>query len=69
MTSLVFWPFLTYLPTLSYSMTSLFWDYLGPTLPTLVRDVINERSQTQYFKLENRKNPVQIDRDSAALSE
>ena len=30
MTSLVFWPFLTYLPTLSYSITSLFWGYLGP---------------------------------------
>ena len=30
MTSLVLWPFLTYLPTLSYSVTSLFWSYLGP---------------------------------------
>ena len=30
MTSLVSWPFLTYLPTLSYSITSLFGGYLGP---------------------------------------
>ena len=30
MTSLVFWPFLNYLPTLSYSITSLFLGYLGP---------------------------------------
>ena len=34
MTSLVFWPFLTYLPTylptLSYSVTSLFGGNLGP---------------------------------------
>ena len=30
MTSHVFWLFLTYLPTLSYSITSLFWGYLGP---------------------------------------
>ena len=30
MMSLVFWPFLTYLPTLSYPITSLFWSYLGP---------------------------------------
>ena len=43
MTSLVFWPFLTYLPTLSYSIKSLFGGYLG-SLPTLIWDVINERS-------------------------
>ena len=30
MMSHVFWPFLTYLPTLSYSLTSHFGDYLGP---------------------------------------
>ena len=30
MTSLVFWPFLTNLPTLSYSIISLFWGYFGP---------------------------------------
>ena len=30
MTSLVFWLFLTYLSTLSYSITFLFWGYLGP---------------------------------------
>ena len=27
MRSLIFWSFLTYLPTLSYSTTSLFWDH------------------------------------------
>ena len=32
----------TYLPTLSYSITSLFGGYLGPPLPTLIWDVINE---------------------------
>ena len=45
MTSLIFWSFLTYLPTLFYSITSLFWGYFGPPLPTLIRDVINGRSQ------------------------
>ena len=30
MTSLIFWPFLTFLSTLSYCITSLFWSYLGP---------------------------------------
>jgi hypothetical protein len=44
MTPLVFWPFLTYLPTLSYSITSPLGGYLGPPLPTLIWDVINERS-------------------------
>ena len=43
MTSLVFWPFLTYLPTFSYFITSLFWAILDP-LPTVIWDVINERS-------------------------
>ena len=44
MTSHVFWPFFTYLPTLSYSITSNFGGYLGPTLPTLISDIINGRS-------------------------
>ena len=44
MTSHVFWPFLTYLLTLSYSITSDFGGYLGPPLPTLISDVINGRS-------------------------
>ena len=35
MTSHVFWPILTYLPTLSYSITYLFWAILDP-LPTLI---------------------------------
>ena len=36
MTSLVFWSFLTYLPTLSYSITSLFWAILDPpTYPNM----------------------------------
>ena len=46
MTSHVFWPFLTYLPTLSYFITPYFGDYLPWTsLPTLISDVINVRSQ------------------------
>ena len=37
MTSHIFWPFLTYPPTLSYSITSDFGVYLGPPpLPTLI---------------------------------
>ena len=45
MTSLVFWPFLTYLPTLSYSIRSLFGVILAslPYLHNLLWDVINER--------------------------
>ena len=54
MTSHVFWPFLTYLPTLSYSITSPFLGYLGPPyllvlLPTLISDVINGCSPTIFF--------------------
>ena len=38
MTSHIFWPFLTYLPILSYSITSLFWGYFGPpTYPNMGR--------------------------------
>ena len=38
MKSLVFWPFLTYLPTLSYSITSIFWATLDPpTYPNMRR--------------------------------
>ena len=47
----VFWLFLTYLPTLSYSITSLFGGYLEPPLPTLLWDVINERSFRDYSHL------------------
>ena len=48
MTSHVFWPFLTYLPTLSYSITSEFGGYLEPPfLPTLISEVINGRSRRQ----------------------
>ena len=45
MTSLVFWPFLTYLPTYLVLLYNVpFWGYLGPPrLPTLIWDVINER--------------------------
>ena len=42
MTSHVFWSFLTYLPTLSYSITYDFWGCLFG--PTLISDVINGRS-------------------------
>ena len=45
MTSSVFWPFLTYLLTLSYSLTSDFGGYLGPTLS----DVINGRSLMEFL--------------------
>ena len=34
----------TYLPTLSYSIESDFWEYLGPSLPNLIFDIINGRS-------------------------
>ena len=48
MTSLIFWPFLTYLPTLSYPITSNFGGYLGPPyLLTLMWDVINGRSLSE----------------------
>ena len=50
MTSLVFWPFLTYLPSLSYSITSLFGGLSWTPLPTLIWDVTNERSHC-YFVL------------------
>ena len=50
MTSHVFWPFLTYLPTLSHSITSHFGSYLGPPLPTLISDVINGRSLNDLTK-------------------
>jgi len=51
MTSHVFWPFLTYLPTLSYSITSDFGGYLGPPLPTLISDVINGCSPSEKNEL------------------
>ena len=44
MTSHGFLPFLTYLPTLSYSITSLFWGNLGPPYLPQIWDVINEGS-------------------------
>ena len=43
MTSHVFCPFLTYLPTLSYSITSNFGAIMDP-LATLLSDVINGHS-------------------------
>ena len=46
MTSHVFWPFLTCLPTLSYynvRFSGLSWT----PLPTLISDVINGRSQKE----------------------
>ena len=43
MTPHVFWSFLNYLPTLSYSITTIFGAILDP-LPTLISDVINGRS-------------------------
>ena len=43
MTSHVFWPFLTHLPTLSYSKGPILRAILNP-LPTLISDVINGRS-------------------------
>ena len=58
MTSHVFWTFLTYLHTFYYSITSIFLGYLGPPyLPSLVWDVINERSLVQmhfFWWYENR---------------
>ena len=50
MTSLVFWPFLTYLPSLSYSITSLFGGLSWTPLPTLIWDVTKERFHC-YFVL------------------
>ena len=44
MTSRVFWSFLAYLPTLSYSITSYFWGNLGPPYLPLILDVIDGRS-------------------------
>ena len=57
MTSDVFWPFFTYLPTLSYFILykspifggAHFRGYLGPPLPTLILDVINGRSLIKYL--------------------
>jgi hypothetical protein len=43
-----FLPFLTYLPTLSYSITSDFVGYLGTPLQTLILGVINGRSPSLY---------------------
>ena len=50
MTSHAFWLFLTYLPTLSYSITSHFRGYLRPPLPTLIWDVNNECSLTTLVR-------------------
>ena len=44
----LFWSFLTYLPTLSYSITSLFGLSWTP-LPTLIWDVINGRFLTWHL--------------------
>ena len=41
MTSLVFWPFLTYLPTFSYSITFNFGGYLGPLYLPYYRSLLN----------------------------
>ena len=69
MNFLVFWPFLTYLPTSSYSITSLFWGYY-----TLIWDVSNEHSQSplllrryQSFVAWCRRKLNPADRNSAIV--
>ena len=57
MTSHLFWLFLTYLPTLSYSITSHFRGYLRFTL---IWDVINERSHKQKNQVKNKFHEIEI---------
>ena len=49
----VFWPFLTYLPTMSddfYSITSEIWGFLDP-LPNLKSDLIYGLSTTSHLEI------------------
>ena len=52
MTSVVFWPFLTYLPTMSddfYPIASHIWELFWTPLPTLKSDVIYGRSHRNFI--------------------
>ena len=50
MTSLVFWPFSTYLPTYLVLLYNVpYWGLSWTPLPTLLWDVINERSQCENY--------------------
>ena len=50
MTALVFWPFLTYLPTYLVLLYNVpFFELSWTPLHTLIWDVINERSRTYFW--------------------
>ena len=49
-----------FMPTLSYSITSDFWGYLRPPLPTLIQDVIDGRSLTKTQFLARWEFPVSM---------